>query len=325
MKILVIRFSSIGDIVLTTPVLRCIKKQIPGASLHVLLKKSFEPVLIHNPYIDKRHFFEDDFRKCVNELKKENFDVIIDLQKNFRSNKIKRALRVKTYSFNKLNIKKWLLVNLRINRLPEKHIVDRYMVSVTSLGVTNDENGLDYFLSPDDELVLNELPATHSEGYIAWVIGARHNTKMLPLEKMASIGQKIKSPVVLLGGKEDAIRGEKLSAEDTAKFFNTCGKLSLNKSAALVKNAKLVITNDTGLMHIAAAFKKKIISVWGNTIPAFGMSPYFGSSENASGNSTVLEVRNLDCRPCSKIGFESCPRGHFKCMKEIDEKVFVDL
>jgi len=338
MKILVIRFSSIGDIVLTTPVIRCIKKQLPGVELHFLLKKSYEPVLKHNPYIDKRHFYDDNLSLTIAELKKERFDVVIDLQKNFRSLKIKLALGVKSFSFDKLNIEKWLLVNFKINRLPKIHIVDRYMEAVKSLGVVNDGGGLDYFISTDDETVISELPASHRNGYIGWVIGARHNTKMLPIEKMISIGQKIKSPVVLLGGKEDFERGEQLAHIDKNRFYNACGKFSLNQSAALVKHAKKIITHDTGLMHIAAAYDKEIISVWGNTVPEFGMFPYQvkgqrlkvkneigGQKSEARNESLILEVSGLSCRPCSKIGFEKCPKGHFKCMRDIDEEVFGDL
>ncbi len=340
MKILIIRFSSIGDIVLTTPVIRCIKKQLPGTDLHFLLKKSYEPVLKYNPYIDQLHFYDNNLRETIAGLKKERFDFVIDLQKNFRSLKIKMALGVKSFSFDKLNFEKWLLVNFKINRLPKIHIVDRYLQAVKPLGVVNDGEGLDYFISAEDEAVISELPATHSNGYVGWVIGARHNTKMLPMDKMISIGKKIKSPVVLLGGKEDFERGAQLAIIDTNKFFNACGRFSLNQSAALVKYASKIITHDTGLMHISAAFGKEIISVWGNTVPEFGMSPYFGNVKRQTPNlsaaasakadakpelSTILEVRNLSCRPCSKIGFDKCPKIHFKCMHDQNEEVFVGL
>ena len=276
MKILIIRFSSIGDIVLTTPVIRCVKQQVKDAEVHFLLKKSFEPVLENNPFIDKKHFYEDNLKRILCDLKKEKFDVVIDLQKNFRSFRIKTALGVKHFTFDKLNFQKWLLVNFKINFLPDKHIVDRYLKAVKSLGVINDGAGLDYFITKKDESVLNDLPPSHKNGYLAWVIGAKHNTKILPIEKMVSIGSKINSPVVLLGGFEDRERGEMLAKQDETKFFNACGKYSLNQSAALVKNSKKVVSNDTGLMHIAAAFKKELVSIWGNTIPEFGMYPYFG-------------------------------------------------
>ena len=122
-----------------------------------------------------------------------------------------------------------------------------------------------------------------------------------------------------MGGKEEKEIGERLNNLYPEKIINYCGKININESAYVVKNAACVITHDTGMMHIAAAFKKRIISVWGNTIPEFGMYPYFGSKNtDAELHSNIIEVKGLSCRPCSKIGFAKCPKGHFKCMNEID-------
>ena len=322
MKILIVRFSSIGDIVLTTPVIRALKKQLPDAEIHFLAKKTYAPVLEHNPYIDKRIYLEHDLGTIIARLKQEQYDVVIDLQKNLRSLRIRLALlRSKYFSFNKLNFKKWLLVRFKIDRLPRIHIVDRYMEAVSPLGVMNDEQGLDYFISAVDEAVLGDLPETHKQGYIAWVIGARHYTKKVPEGKLVSIDLKIKQPIVLLGGKEDFIMGEKLKYSGDA-VYNACGKYELNQSVAFVKNADLVITNDTGLMHVAAAFGKRIISVWGNTVPQFGMYPYMRPGDP---DFVALEVPDLPCRPCTKIGFDHCPKGHFRCMKRIPEVLFDEL
>ena len=214
------------------------------------------------------------------------------------------------------------MVNFKINRLPKTHIVDRYMETVKSFGVTNDGKGLDYFISAEDEKAIEKIPETHRNGYIGFVIGARHVTKKLPVEKIVSICTKINQPIILLGGKEDFEAGEAIIRQSQISNFlshvyNSCGQFSLNESAALVKHASKIITHDTGLMHIAAAFKKEIISVWGNTIPEFGMAPYHGTKDEARG--TIVEVKNLSCRPCTKLGFEKCPKGHFKCMMQIDE------
>src|ERR1041385_2800771 len=155
---LILRFSSIGDIVLTTPVIRCLKQQVNGAEVHYALKKNFAEVLAHNPYIDKKFFLEDDLTALISELKKEKYDYIIDLHHNQRTFLIKQRLGVKSFSFNKLNFKKWLLVNLKINRLPNVSIVERYLETVKSFGVKNDGKGLDYFISAEDESILQTLP-----------------------------------------------------------------------------------------------------------------------------------------------------------------------
>lgn len=315
MKVLVIRFSSIGDIVLTTPVVRCLKKQLPDTEIHFLTKFSMHKVVASNPYIDKFYYLQDNWDLLMHELKDENYDCIIDLHHNLRTLKIKKALRVKSYSFNKLNIQKWLLTNFKINRMPDLHIVDRYMETLKSFSVQNDGRGLDYFIPKDEEISEHDLPYAQSAGYVGLVIGGAHATKRLPVEKLSALCSQIEHPIVLLGGPEDRSNGDLIAAGDPVKIYNSCGKYALNESADLVRKAKLIITHDTGLMHIAAAFKKPIISIWGNTVTAFGMTPYYG---DATIPNRVFEVKNLGCRPCSKIGYDQCPRKHFKCMNNIN-------
>jgi ADP-heptose:LPS heptosyltransferase len=345
MKFLIIRFSSIGDIVLTTPVIRCLKTQIVTAEVHYLTKQSFAPIFKANPYIDKMHYLQDDLEPVIDELKKEDFDYIIDLHHNLRTLKVKKALGKKTFSFNKLNIEKWMLTAIKIDVLPEVHIVDRYMETLRSFGVKNDERGLDYFIPDDEHVRESDIPAAQLAGYIGVVIGGAHNTKKYPVEKWKELCAKLDHPVILLGGKEDRQEGEDIASIDSIKIYNACGKFSLNESADLVRRAKLVITNDTGLMHVAAAFKKPVMSLWGNTVPEFGMYPYYGDGEgdmeeivsekkmNRLGNFEVvsagklydiIEIGGLSCRPCSKIGYNKCPLGHFKCMRLISAETMLE-
>lgn len=312
-KILIIRFSSIGDIVLTTPVIRCIKEQKPEIEIHYLTKKSFKGILEHNPYLSKIHTIEKDIKEIATELKQENFDYIIDLHNNLRSLQTKRIIGKPSSSFKKLNFKKWMLVNFKIDNMPAMHVVDRYLETAAAIGIKNDSKGLDYFIPTKDEVQLQSLPSTYQNGYIGFVIGAKHFTKQLPTEKIIAICKKLNQPIILLGGKEDKERAIAIEKAVGAAIYNACGNYNLNQSASLIKQAKKIISHDTGLMHIAAAFKKEIISVWGNTVPAFGFTPYLPDSK-----SKIVEVKNLACRPCSKIGYDKCPKGHFKCMMEID-------
>jgi len=317
MKILVIRFSSIGDIVLTTPVVRCLKTQL-GCEVHYATKKEYASVLHGNPYIDQFHFLENNLDALIQQFKAESFDYIIDLHNNLRTSHIKLRLGGKWNRFNKLNIQKWLLVNFKMNLLPDEHIVHRYMQTVEKLGIVYDGKGLDFFIKPEDDLdVLRLLPVEFRENYVCLVPGAKFATKSIPLDKCVEIIQSITCPVVILGGPAESEAGEqiaKLSGRNDV--LNFCGKMSLGKSAAAIKHAHSVISADTGLMHIAASFDKKIISVWGNTVPEFGMYPLL--PENGKGKSIISEVKNLSCRPCSKIGYAKCPKGHFKCMKDQD-------
>ena len=317
-KYLIIRFSSIGDIVLTSPVIRCVKQQVKDVELHYLTKESHLPILKNNPYIDKIYSIKKNVSSLIPELKKENYDYIIDLHNSIRSTATVLQLVRPFNTLKKLNIRKELYVATKINLLPHLHVVQRYFKVVEPLDVTNDGKGLDYFIAPEDEVEISDLPETHRNGYIAFVIGGKHFTKRLPENKIISLCTKINKPVILLGGSENRETGDLVQKMVGENVYNGCGIYSLNQSASLVKQSSQVISNDTGLMHIAAAFGKHIISIWGNTVPDFGMYPYF--PEGSEEKSKIIEVRGLSCRPCSKLGFEKCPKEHFKCMNLIDEK-----
>jgi ADP-heptose:LPS heptosyltransferase len=317
MKILVIRFSSIGDIVLTTPVVRCLKTQVENSQVHYVTKLQYKSILEHNPYIDKLFFLGERLSALAAELQQEKYDLVIDLHNNLRTRILKFRLGVPAVSFNKLNVEKWLMVNLKINKLPAVHIVDRYLQTAQRLGVKSDALGLDFFIPEKDNVPLEWLPETHRVGFVAYAIGGQHETKKLPVARMIELCKKINRPIVLLGGKEDFENGDRVrlhfeEINDARRNFiyNSCGKFNLNQSASVLKKSDLVFSHDTGLMHIAAAFKKEVYSIWGNTIPAFGMYPYRTKYHS-------LENTNLGCRPCSKIGFDKCPKGHFKCMNEM--------
>ncbi len=327
-KILIIRFSSIGDIVLTTPVIRCVKNQLEDVELHFCTKEEYAPILEDNPYIDKIHCLSGNLDKLVKSLKKEKFDFIIDLHNNLRTKIIKLRMGVKAASVNKQNVQKWLMVNFKIDKMPNRHIVNRYMDVVEQLGVRNDNLGLEYFIPDKYEVENDWLPETHQREYVAVMIGAKYKTKRLPLNRLIELCDRINKPIVILGGQEDVEVAKELESffklndgsqpyEEGLKelgkktrIFNACGKFNLHQSASVIKNAKVVFTHDTGLMHIAAAFKKSIFSIWGNTVPKFGMYPY-------GTKFTILENNKVKCRPCSKIGFDKCPKGHFKCMNDI--------
>ena len=308
-KFLLIRFSSIGDIVLTSPIIRAIKTQIPGAKVHYLTKKSYESLVFPSPYLDKVFTFSNSLSETISELQKENYSLVIDLHKNLRSAQIVLALRKSALSFDKLNIEKWMAVNLKVNKLPSIHLVDRYFSSLSSLGIKNDGKGLDYFFQTGFQPF--PLPENFNKPYLAWAIGGTHFTKRFPAHKIKDILAQLPYPCVLLGGNEDADLGD-LIANALPNVLNLCGKSNLDQSADLVKNAHLVLTNDTGMMHIAAAFHKPSIIFWGNTIPKFGMYAY-----QESENITNFEIPDLSCRPCSKIGFPVCPKKHFKCMENL--------
>lgn len=318
MKILVLRFSSIGDIVLTTAVVRCLKRQIPGAQIHYLTKKSFENILYNNENVDELITFEKKTDEVLTRLKSEKYDCIVDLHNNIRTLKLKAKLRVKSYTFPKKNISKFLLTTFKINKMPKIHVVDRYFKAVEKLGVHNDCLPNDYFLTNDDIVDL-KADGLESKKFLAVAMGTQFETKLMPLDLMEKVLKDSTIPLVLLGGKNDIERSEELKKRlKTQQIIDFCGKLTLGQSAFMCKEASQLLTGDTGLMHIAACFETPIVSVWGNTVPDLGMYPYVPQKEDGF---TIHEVEGLKCRPCSKIGYHACPKGHFNCMnlQNVDE------
>lgn len=318
-KFLIIRFSSIGDIVLTSPVVRCLKTQYPGAEVHFLTKKRNADLLQANPYIDKIQLYDGSISNLISDLKAEKYDYIIDLHNNLRSLAVKFSLNAQSYSFNKLNFRKLLFTRFGINTMPDKHIVDRAMETLRSFNIENDGKGLDYFIPDGDEFLQEELPENFRSGYIALVLAGTYTTKKIPVAKYRNLISGSNVPFVLLGGKSERILASEILDWNTGNVVDFTGQLRINQSASLVKNARLVISNDTGLMHIAAAFRKKILSVWGNTSPEFGMYPYLPGK-----GSEMIEVKGLACRPCSKLGYRKCPKKHFRCMNDIQEDKIID-
>ncbi|MDP3643782.1 MAG: glycosyltransferase family 9 protein [Bacteroidota bacterium] len=318
-KFLIIRFSSIGDIVLTSPVVRCLKNQFPEAEVHYLTKKRNIDLLKANPYIDKIQLFGDSLSDTIRELRTENYDYIIDLHNNLRSLRVKLGLRAKSYSFNKLNLRKLLLTSFKLNIMPQAHIVDRNLETLSHFHLINDGKGLEYFIPEEDEFNLSELPVRFRNGYMVLVLAGTYATKRMPVEKYKNLIAEVDIPFILLGGKSERIMADHILGWETGNVIDFTGKLRINQSASLVKNARLVIANDTGLMHIAAAFHKKILSVWGSTSPELGMYPYLPGD-----GSKILEVKGLSCRPCSKLGYHECPKKHFRCMNDLPEDQIID-
>lgn len=314
MKILIVRFSSIGDIVLTTPVITALKEADPKHVIHYLTKKSFSSILENNRDIDRLFLMEKDLNEIVGQLKEEEYDLIIDLHNNLRTKSLKAKLRRPSRSFRKLNVAKWILVNFKIDKLPRVHIVDRYLDTVRDL-IKDQPNRASFFISETNKLDTTALLGVDPESYISVSVGAKFATKQIPTGKLKEILDNIGLPIVLLGGPDDFKKGEEISEAVKGEVKNMCGRLNLQQSASAVAQSKVLLTSDTGLMHIASCFDVPIVSVWGNTVPELGMYPYRPDAENTY---TIHEVKELNCRPCSKIGSSSCPKKHFDCMMQQD-------
>src|SRR6056297_271289 len=302
-----------GDIVLTSPIPRALKKQIQ-AEVHFLTKDSFQSLLKDNPYVDKLWLLKkgETVLSLSNRLKGEDFDIIIDLHKNLRSISLSKLLGVPSYRFEKLNLEKWLFVKCKWNRLPDTHIVDRYMDTLSSLNVVNDKKGLDFFIVEDQKYTIQD---SSFDNYVAFVVGAAHRTKQVPVSQAIPLLNRLSAPIILIGGPDDVDRANQIAEEISGPVLNLAGELSIQESASVLEKARLVMAPDTGMMHIAAALKKPLVLFWGSTSKEFGMYPYYGRNEVPI---REIKVNGLPCRPCTKYGKAKCPRGHFKCMLQWD-------
>lgn len=319
MKILIVRFSSIGDVVLTSPVIRGLKEQLSKSGsepveLHYLTKKMFASIVDSNPRVDKVFAIDKSVDEVIMNLKKEQYDWIIDLHNNIRTKSLKSKLQKPSKTVRKLNWKKWMLVKLKVNRMPSLHIVDRYLETVNHLGVKGDGKECEFYINANNEV--NVQQEFGFDTYLSVAIGAQFATKRLPKSKLIDVLSKVTSPVVLIGGNGDfEIADAICEALKENTIINACGKYNLQQSASIVKQSRHLLTHDTGMMHIGSCFGVSMTTVWGNTVPDLGMYAYLPSGET---NSSIYEVKDLSCRPCSKIGFQKCPKGHFKCMEEQD-------
>ncbi|MCQ6958002.1 glycosyltransferase family 9 protein [Mucilaginibacter aquariorum] len=317
MKILVIRFSSMGDIIYTTPIVRCLKKQLRDAEVHFLTKPAFKYIYDNNPYVDKLLLLKPSLSETIADIKAEGYDYIIDLHNNLRTALIKLRTGIKSSTYKKQTIRKWLSLRFNLKLVPPVHLVDRYLKAVAFLGVTNDGQPIDYYIKKDYQLT-ELLPASH-QNYVAFVIGATHFTKRMPNKKIINICRQLNLPVVLLGGNDVKANGDEIAAAIGDNIYNACGVTTLDESVFLVSKAQSIIGFDTGLTHIAEAFNKPIVSIWGGTVPELlGVQPYMVKDVLVAGI-------DLSCRPCSKFGLEKCPLGHFKCMHDIPEQPITEF
>lgn len=289
-SVLVIRFSSIGDVVLCSPVVRVLKNT--GFNVTVITKKGFKALWKNNPNVHELLLVDDLSESDLNLLDSKKFDYVVDLHNNRWSNRIKNRLKVPSYTLSKSNINKALLVWTKLKVFKSSHIVDRYLETLLPLTGLNDSEGLEFFEDEPSDAISKYI----NEKYAVFVIGGQHKGKMMSAERIKELCNAIEIPLLLLGGPEDETKGEWIESGSGKNIINLAGKLSLMDSVNLIKYSKFVISHDTGLMHIASAYQKNIISLWGATTPELGFGPY------KPGNKSVILEEPHILRPSSKLG-----------------------
>lgn len=324
-KILIIRLSSIGDIILTTPVIRILKQHFPNSQIDFVIKKQFADLLKNHPSIDKLIIFDNarqqnDLKRIKREIKQQQYDLIIDLHKNFRSyfltinGKAKKVLRYK-----KFIVRRWLLVSFKWNLFKQSvPIYLRYLIPLKKLGFKYDNLGLDIFVDKKTKQLVEKKYADffnqNFEALIGIAPGASFFTKRWTSQGFEAVinhfGQRKKLGIILFGNEADRELIETLNITNNQSIINAAGELSIIESAALMDKCDLLLTNDSGLMHLASALKKKVVAIFGSTTRELGFFP-------TTTEHIVIENLNAICRPCSHVGKNNCPKKHFDCIKKI--------
>lgn len=305
-KILVIRLSSFGDIILAFPLLKKLREKFPGSEIHFLTKKNYAEVISLNRDVNKVVYLSGSLNETRAEVSKENYDLIIDIHKNFRSLFVSAFNTKKVRRYSKENFKKFLLVNIKVNLF--KEIIPVYRKYLLSIEEFLNDDDYDFTIS---ELIFGK-DRIIQEDYIVISPASRHFTKTYPAEKFIEYIISLNDKRVILVG-DNSSNDKKICdyIESGCKnVLNLCGKLDMNELANVIYYSDYVICNDSAILHLSEALGKRVVALFGSTVKEFGFFPQLKESK-------VLEVDNLKCRPCTHIGRESCPKGHFKCMKEI--------
>ncbi len=329
-KALIIRFSSVGDIVLSSLLVRALRSRFPTSQIDFVVKEEFADLVRYNPYISTviafpRNGTFTDLRHLRSRIVRSSYDVIFDIHDSLRSRYL-CAGAAHVRRLNKRKLARFLLVKFKINVYDHlggaPSVALRYLETAQSLGLEDDGKGLDFFFAPEDTAKVEQVIAEQSDAvdrFIGLCPSAKHNNKMWLKERFAEVavelGTTYACPVILFGAENERKRCEEIAElmvrrAPEVRVVNLAGRLSLSETAAAMERCLMVVTNDSGLMHIAAARKRPVVAIFGPTVKEFGFFP-FGT------RSIVVEHDGLACRPCTAIGLPQCPKGHFACMNEI--------
>lgn len=304
-RILIIRFSSLGDTILSFPLINALKKEYPESEIHYLTKAAYKSIVELNPLISKIIVFDgQQLSELKSAAKNGGYDLVLDIHKNFRSVLLTLFSGLKVRRYKKDTIKKFLLVKFKINLF--KEIIPVYLKYIKVLGESFSEKYKDFTptgLSFDKD-------KKYDFNYIVLAPSSKHFTKTYPKEKFVEVIKTNNIKFILVGDESEKDKAICKYIEENTGSVNLCGKLNYSGLANVIYNSEYVITNDSAILHFSEALGKSVRAIFGSTVKEFGFFPQLKKS-------TVIENKNLKCRPCTHIGLPVCPLGHFKCMNEI--------
>jgi len=330
-KILILRLSSIGDILLATPLIRALWKRFPEAQIDFVVKSQFAELLRTNPHLNKLYSLDTKkgrsaLKKLRQTLRGQRYDLVVDIHNNFRSGCLRRQKSARIVKLRKYKVQRFFLVKLGWNFYRQiTPVHQRYLDTVAGFGVYDDGQGLEFF--PDQEtqkeidVLLNQKGRQPGRLFICIAPGASRETKRWPAERFAVAAKKL----ILEAGAQILFLGDAKDAELTAAInerldgagIDLAGKLTLMQSACALNRVDMALTNDSGLMHLSTALGKPTLAIFGSTVRELGFFP-------VGPQTAVVENKNISCRPCTHIGRRRCPEKHFRCMMDIPPNAVFD-
>jgi lipopolysaccharide heptosyltransferase II len=318
-NILAVRFSSIGDVLLTTPLLRAIRRRYPAARITVLTKQFNVPLLSHNPHLDRVIGLsrEQPLSSLAAELRAQRFTHQLDLHDNLRSRMLRVLIPGRWSTYPKHRVARAVLIYTKKDRYRDRRpVAERYFSAARDLDVVPDGQPPEFYLAPEAVRKVSDWLASaglaRNRSMVAVAPGAAHATKRWPLEHWRMLLRRIADSgldAVIVGGPDDAQLGEILASSGESRVRNAAGLFGLQETGAVLQRAAALVSSDTGVMHMATAVGTPAVALFGPTVKAFGFFPYTARAE-------VVELA-LSCRPCSSKGSSRCPLGHHRCMVEI--------
>lgn len=316
--ILLVRFSSIGDLLLTTPLLRALRARHPGARISFVVREDMAETLLHNPRLTELIPWRrgSSLTELAHQLRATPWTHRLDLHGSLRSHALRRLVGGHWASFSKHRIRRALLVRSGATRGGDLGpVAERYFAAAAGLDVRPDGGPAEFFTTREAEREADAFLAEQQLGttrtLLAVAPGAAHFTKRWPPDRWAALVRRLRSSadVVILGGPGDRELATMIAEAGGPTVANAAGRFSLTGTAALLKRSRALISCDTGVLHLATAVGTPVVGLYGPTVEQFGFFPY-------QARATVVE-RALSCRPCSSHGGPTCPLGHHRCMTEI--------
>jgi heptosyltransferase-2 len=319
LRILAIRFSSIGDVLLTTPLIRAVRQRYPDGYLALLTKEAFAPLVSDNPRLNGVLTLKkgQPLDELAAEIRTHSFSHILDLHGSLRSRALRFLVPGKWSGYRNHRVAREILIRYKRNTYPrDVPVPERYFDAVRELDVRPDGSPPEFFLSAGAReaaaawLLGRRLPT--ESGIIALAPGAAHNTKRWPLDYWQNLARSLTArdtPLIVVGGPEDMETGAAVAQAAGPLAVNAAGHFPLQGTGALLERCRALVTGDTGVMHMATGVGTPVIALFGPTVRAFGFFPY-------TPRAVVIE-RDLDCRPCTAHGSAVCPLGHHRCLREI--------